>query len=334
MRRPSRLTVIASLLFVAAFAMFLPRLLNTTHAAPEPTAGPAPEPIPAPPGWKLAWSDEFSGAAIDRTKWDFDHGNYLGSGPNQWQPGWGNNELEFYTSRAENAFVKEGMLHLRAIRESYKGCQFTSARLKTHKLFSKEYGRFEFRAKLPTGKGVWPAIWLLPEDEKYGGWAASGEIDLMEARGQEPNKVLGTLHYGSHWPANAHTGKDYILPNQGTIADFHVYALEWEPGEIRWLVDDQVYQTQNFWWSCSDTDGPKGVEPVNESEVNAWPAPFDQPFYIILNVAIGGNFLGKPDAGTAFPVEMVLDYVRVFDKVDGYPPAKPRGSGKWPFEKP
>ena len=160
----------------------------------------------------------------------------------------------------------------------------------------------------------------------------------MEARGQEPDKVLGTLHYGSGWPANTHTGKDYVLPDKGgekgTIADFHVYALEWDPGEIRFYVDDKLYQTQNFWWSCSDRDGPKGVEPVNESELNPWPAPFDQPFYLILNVAVGGQFLGNPDNSTAFPVEMVVDYVRVYDKPGGYGQVKPRGAGKLPFGKP
>ncbi|HZL35911.1 MAG TPA: glycoside hydrolase family 16 protein, partial [Tepidisphaeraceae bacterium] len=286
----------------------------------------------APPGWKLAWNDEFDGDKIDRAKWNFDHGTFLPAGPGQWQPGWGNNELEFYTSRAQNAYVRDGMLHLRAIRENYKGAAFTSARLNTHKLFEKKYGRFEFRAKLPTGRGVWPAIWMLPRQNKYGGWAASGEIDIMEARGQEPNKVLGTLHYGSQWPANTHAGKDYILPNNATVADFHVYALEWEPGEIRWFVDDHLYQAQNFWWSCSDTDGPRGVAPMKESELNAWPAPFDQPFYLTMNVAVGGNFLGNPDAKTVFPVELVIDYVRVFDKIKGYGKVRPRGAGKLPFE--
>ena len=158
------------------------------------------------------------------------------------------------------------MLHIRAVKESLHGCGYTSARLKTRKrdgspLFSQKYGRFEFRAKLPTGKGVWPALWMLPQDEKYGGWAASGEIDVMEARGQEPTKVLGTLHFGSRWPANTHVSKEYVLPRGGTIADFHVYALEWEPGEIRWSVDGQQYATQSFWWSSSKTDGAKGLEP-------------------------------------------------------------------------
>lgn len=297
--------------------------------AGDPATRPA---SPASADWKLVWNDEFDGTQIDRKKWDFDRGSFLQAG-DQWLSGWGNNELEFYTSRPDNAFVQDGMLHLRAIKESYKGAQYTSARLKTKGLFAKKYGRFEIRAKLPTGRGIWPAIWLLPQEDKYGGWPASGEIDLMEARGQEPTKVLGTLHYGSRWPANTHTGADYVFPGNSTIADFHVYALEWEPGEIRWSVDDHLYQRQNFWWSCSDTDGPRGVEPVNESELNPWPAPFDQPFYLILNLAVGGNFLGNPDATTPFPAEMVIDYVRVFDQPDGYVAPKPRGVGKLPFAK-
>jgi beta-glucanase (GH16 family) len=295
-------------------------------------AAPAAQPV-APAGWKLAWSDEFDGTTIDPAKWDFDHGSYLMAGPNQWLAGWGNDELEFYTARPQNAYVQDGMLHIKAIRESYKGKEYTSARLKTKGKFSKAYGRFEVRAKLPTGKGLWPAIWLLPEDAKYGGWPASGEIDLMEARGQEPDKVLGTLHYGGHWPANVHTGKDYVLPDHGTIADFHVYTLEWEPGEIRFYVDDHLYQTQNFWWSTGETDGPNGVNPASESELNPWPAPFDQPFYIILNVAVGGQFLGNTDKATVFPQEMVVDYVRVYDRIAGYGGVKPRGPGKLPFGK-
>ena len=127
--------------------------------------------------------------------------------------------------------------------------------------------------------------------------------------------------------------KETTLPNKGTIADFHVYAVEWEPGEIRWYVDDQLYSTQNFWWSCSDRQGGQGLPPENMSELNAWPAPFDQPFFITINLAIGGNFLGNPDASTPFPAEMLVDYVRVYDKIGGYGEPKPRGPGKFPFEK-
>lgn len=300
------------------------------HRAAEPDA----------PAWKLVWSDEFDGKEIDKTKWDFDLGNgFFNYDANTWISGWGNNELQYYTREPENAFVKDGMLHIRAVKESVNGCGYTSARLKTRKrdgqpLFAKKYGRFEFRAKLPTGKGIWPAIWMLPQDEKYGGWAASGEIDVLEARGQEPTKVLGTLHFGSRWPANAHAGKEYGFPQGGSIADFHVYALEWEPGEIRWYVDGQLYSTQSFWWSSSKTDGSKGAKPAKESDLNPWPAPFDQPFYILLNVAVGGRFLGNPDKTTRFPAEMLVDYVRVYDWPGGYDKLKPRGKGKMPFNGP
>lgn len=293
-----------------------------------------------PAGWKLTWSDEFDGKDVDRAKWDFDLGNgFYNYEASQWISGWGNDELQYYTRELENAFVKEGMLHIRAIKESLHGCGYTSARLKSRKrdgsaLFNQKYGRFEFRAKLPTGQGVWPALWMLPQEDRYGPWAASGEIDVMEARGQEPTKVLGTLHYGGRWPTNAHSSKEYVFPDKGTIADFHVYAVEWEPGEIRWLVDGKVYGSQSFWWSSSKTDGAKGALPKAEADLNTWPAPFDQPFYLVMNVAVGGKFLGKPNAATKFPVEMVVDYVRVYEKIGGYEKVRPRGQGRLPFNKP
>jgi beta-glucanase (GH16 family) len=295
---------------------------------------------PSAAGWRLVWSDEFDGKDIDRTKWDFDTGNgFYNYDASTWIGGWGNGELQYYTREPENAFVKDGMLHIRAVKESYLGCGYTSAKLKTRKkdgssLFSQRYGRFEFRAKLPTGKGVWPALWMLPQDEKYGGWPCSGEIDVLEARGQEPTKVLGTLHFGSRWPANAHASRDYVLPRGGTIADFHLYAVEWEPGEIRWFVDDHLYATQSFWWSSGKTDGNRGAKPAKEADLNPWPAPFDQPSYLVMNVAVGGQFLGNPDKTTTFPVEMLVDYVRVYDKVGGYGNPRPRGEGKLPFGKP
>lgn len=294
---------------------------------------------PAPAQWKLTWSDEFDGKDIDRGKWDFDIGNgFFNYAANTWISGWGNNELQYYTREPENAFVKDGVLHIRAIKESLHGCGYTSARMKTKKrdgssLFAQRYGKFEFRAKLPAGKGVWPALWMLPQDEKYGAWAASGEIDVMEARGQEPNKVLGTLHYGGRWPTNTHTGKDFIFPKDGTFTDFHIYAVEWEPGEIRFYVDGDHYQTQSFWWSTNKIEGNKGARPRNEDDLTLWPAPFDQPFYLIMNVAVGGQFLGNPDANTPFPAEMLVDYVRVYEKVGGYGPPRPRGAGKLPFVK-
>ena len=292
-----------------------------------------------PEGWKLVWSDEFNGNSLDRSKWDYAIGNgFYDYNTNTWISGWGNNELQYYTKDPANVFVKEGKLHIRAVKESYMRCGYTSGKLQSRKkdgsvLFAKKYGRFEFRAKLPTGQGIWPALWLLPQDEKYGGWAASGEIDVMEAKGQEPNKVLGTLHYGSRWPTNAHSGKEYFFPNKGTMADFHVYAVEWEPGEIRWFVDGHQYAKQNFWWSTGKTDGTKGAQPKKASDLHPWPAPFDQRFYIIMNLAVGGRFPGNPNATTRFPAEMVVDYVRVYDRVGGYGKVRPRGEGKLPFAK-
>jgi beta-glucanase (GH16 family) len=294
---------------------------------------------PAPDGWKLTWADEFDGTEIDRTKWDFDLGNgYYNYDASQWISGWGNDELQYYTREPENAFVKDGMLHIRAVKESRDGCGYTSARLKTKKrdgtvLFAQKYGRFEFRAKLPTGKGVWPALWMLPAEEKYGGWAASGEIDVLEVRGHEPNKILGTIHFGGSWPTNSEASTSHELPARGTVADFHAYAVEWEPGEIKWFVDGKVFATQSFWWSSGRTEGGKAARPTKAADLNPWPAPFDQSFYVVMNVAVGGRFPGKPEKTTPFPAEMIVDYVRAYEKVGGVGDIKPRGPGKLPFEK-
>jgi len=278
----------------------------------------AEEPGPqAPPGWKLAWSDEFDGDAIDRAKWDFDLGDgFYDYGANAWIAGWGNDERQYYTAEPRNAFVRDGSLHIRALKESLHGRGYTSARLKTRArdgaaLFAQAYGRFEFRAKLPVGRGLWPALWMLPQDDAYGSWPLSGEIDVMEARGQEPGKVLGTIHYGAPWPANEHASGEYAFPAGRSIAEFHDYAVEWEPGEIRWSVDGRVYATRRSWWT--GRDGSRAP----------WPAPFDRPFHLVMNLAVGGKFLGDPDASTPFPAEMLVDHVRVYEKVGGYGPARP-----------
>lgn len=295
---------------------------------------------PPAASWQMVWHDEFDGQAIDPGKWDYDVGNgFFNSDAEQWISGWGNGEMQYYTRAPDNAIVRDGLLHLRALKQSMHGCGYTSARLKTrhrdgHALLAQTYGRFEIRAKLPTGQGLWPALWMLPLDEKYGGWASSGEIDIMEARGQHPAQVLGTIHYGSRWPANQHTGQTYVLPDGGTIADFHVYAVQWEPGVIRWFVDGREFSVRSFWWSSSRTRDGKGAMPANESDLNPWPAPFDQPFYLIMNLAVGGQFVGKPNPQTPFPAEMLVDYVRVYQKIGGYDPVPPRGEGKLPFDKP
>jgi beta-glucanase (GH16 family) len=279
-------------------------------------AADAPATQPASP-WQLCWSDEFTGTAIDPTHWAFDIGNGFRdpkTGDYIW--GWGNEEEEFYTDRPENAYVKDGMLHIRAVRESYRGNEYTSARMTTKGLFSTTYGRFEFRAKLPTGQGLWPALWLMPAGDTYGPWAASGEIDIMEARRQEPHRVVGTLHYGSTWPGNTSTGTNYEMPDGGRIDQFHVYGLDWEPGVIRWYVDGILYSTKRNWWSCSKREAPgQGVVNPAPADRNPWPAPYNKPFYIIINLAVGGTFVGKADP-RVFPEEMLVNYVRVYKKND------------------
>jgi beta-glucanase (GH16 family) len=302
MNRPLRLPILTIATIAAAI------VITVVTSRPRVGAEAAPTNTPAPAGYKLVWSDEFDGPGIDRSKWDFDTGTgfYIAATPGhpgQWINGWGNNELESYTDRQANAFVKDGLLHIKAIKEEYHGAHYTSARLRTGgpgetPLFTQTYGRFEFRAKLPTGQGYWPALWLLPQDQAYGGWAASGEIDILENKGKSPDIVQGTIHYGASSPKNVWSGKEYRLPNNSTVADWHVYALDWEPGKISWSVDGVVYSTRDFWFSND----------------NAWPAPFDKPFFIIMNLAVGGQFGGDPNGDTKFPQEMLVDYVRVYQR--------------------
>ena len=289
--------------------------------------------------WKLVWNDEFDGDRIDPLKWAFDIGNGFFDYTHQvWIPGWGNEELQYYTHEPENVFVKDSLLTIRALKESLHGCGYTSARLKTRTrdgtpLFTKLYGKFEFRAKVPWGKGLWPALWLLPQDDRYGGWAASGEIDVMEIVGEKPHEVLNSIHFGSVYPKRSLITHVHPLPGGSTVADWHVYTVEWEPGEIRFYVDGVHTSTRDHWWSCSKTAKGQGIEARRASDLNPWPAPFDQPFYLVMNVAVGGNFPGAPNAATRFPAELVVDYVRVYDRVGGYGEPKPRSSAKFPWHK-
>ncbi|AJD92453.1 licheninase [Jeotgalibacillus malaysiensis] len=253
--------------------------------------------------WSLIWHDEFNGTEIDRSKWVFEIGNGFYDANGTFVPGWGNNEKQYYTDRPENARTEDGNLVITALEEEYEGFSYTSARLKTKGLFAKTYGKFEMKASLPTGKGYWPAFWMLPEEDRYGGWAASGEIDILEAQGSNPHHAIGTIHYGETWPNNKYTGAEYTFPDGSTIADEHVYSVEWEPGEIRWYVDGVLTQTQNNWYSKEQ----------NAAANHTYPAPFDQPFHMLLNLAIGGNFDGDPTEETMFPQSMNVDYVRVYD---------------------
>jgi beta-glucanase (GH16 family) len=250
-------------------------------------------PTATPTGdWKLVWADEFDGpdgSAVDAARWSFD----VGGG------GWGNGEWQYYTDRTDNAYVQDGALVIKAQREDYGRNRYTSARLVTKSKGDWLYGRVKVRAKLPYGQGIWPAIWMLPTDWEYGGWPRSGEIDIMELVGHEPAQVHGTLHYGA---PHTYTGDHYDLPGEETFADdYHVFALEWEPGEIRWYVDGYHYQTQTEWFTSS-TKGSSH-------------APFDQCFHLLLNIAVGGAWPGFPDETTEFPQYMYVDYVRVYQRV-------------------
>jgi len=289
--------------------------------------------------WVMVWHDEFEGDRVDPANWDFDIGNgFYDYRSNVWIAGWGNEELQYYTAEPTNVTVQDSLLTIRAVKESLHGCGYSSARLKTNKrdgtlLFSTLYGRVEFRAKVPWGKSLWPALWMLPATDAYGGWAASGEIDLMEIVGDKPHEVLSILHYGSGSPKRTLHTNVHPLPGNSSVSDWHVYAAEWEPGEIRFYVDDVLAATESFWWSCSKTRDGAGLEARRASDLNPWPAPYDQPFYLLMNVAVGGNFPGVPNPETRLPAELVVDCVRVYDKVGGYGEAKPIGAGRFPWQK-
>jgi len=240
----------------------------------------------------LVWSDEFDTAQLDPETWFFE----TGDGSQYGIPGWGNNELQWYLP--DSAELQNGNLVISARREAESGKDYTSARISTVDRFAFRYGRIEARIRLPGGQGLWPAFWLLPQDNVYGTWAASGEIDVMEAVNlgvAGSNAVHGTIHFGGEWPDNESAGSQYEVATNAT-SDFHDYALEWDEAEMRWYVDGVLYAMQNSWWTPTA----------------AFPAPFDQPFHILLNSAVGGNFPGSPDASSVFPVTMEVDYVRVY----------------------
>jgi beta-glucanase (GH16 family) len=238
--------------------------------------------------WKLVWSDEFNGDAIDTNHWQFEVGN---------NNGWGNYELEYCTSRPENAYVSNGVLHIVARHESTNGLNYTSARMKSGGLFAQKYGRFEFRASFPHGKGYWPALWLMPENSAYGGWPNCGEIDVVENKGAYPAVVQGTIHYADTNGNHIQSTDLYTFDPGNGAGNFHTYVLEWTTNSISWSVDNQLYETQTNWSTASAP----------------YPAPFDQPFYIIMSLAIGGTYDGDPDTNTVFPGEMQVDYIRVYD---------------------
>lgn len=242
--------------------------------------------------WKLVWEDQFAGAALDYAKWEIEVNAFGG----------GNQELQIFTDRKENVRVEDGNLVLEAHRDNHGIAgtvrEFSSGRIRSKRRGDWKYGKFEMRAKLPRGQGLWPAIWMLPTDEKYGGWASSGEIDIMEFKGQEPNIVWGTLHYGGGWPKNTHTGETLTLDNGNLTDDFHTFSVEWEENAIRWYLDGKLWQTQTQW----------------HSEQAPFPAPFNQEFHLIMNLSVGGGFVGPVGGETTFPARMLVDYVRVYQR--------------------
>ena len=255
----------------------------------------APTPQPAPPGWKLVWSDEFNapdGTPVDSSKWVSETGGN----------GWGNDELEYYTTRPQNATQEGGNLVIHAIEEKYTGPDgvtrnYTSARLKTLGKFSRKYGRFEARIKIPRGQGIWPAFWMLGDDINKPGWPKCGEIDIMENIGKEPSLVHGTIH-GPGYSGDKGIGSPYGLPDDQRFADdFHVYAVEWEKKAIRFYVDDHLYGTR------TPAELPKGAKWV-----------YGHNFFMLLNVAVGGGWPGNPDSSSVFPQTMLVDYVRVYKR--------------------
>ncbi|HEY6767143.1 MAG TPA: glycoside hydrolase family 16 protein [Candidatus Sulfotelmatobacter sp.] len=247
--------------------------------------------------WALAWSDEFNaanGSGMDSSKWVAETGG----------DGWGNQELEYYTARTQNAYVQDGNLVVKAMRENYQGPDgvkrdFTSARLKTLGKFSQTTGRFEARIKLPQGQGMWPAFWMLGDDIDKVGWPACGEIDIMENIGKEPDIVHGSIH-GPGYIGSVGLEASYKLPRGARFSDdFHIFAVEWEADAIRFYVDDQLYSTRTH----------ADLKP-------GWKWAFDHPFFLLLNVAVGGDWPGNPDPTTSFPQTMLVDYVRVYRRAD------------------
>lgn len=238
----------------------------------------------------LIWSDEFEGPAgqlPDPEKWAFDIGT-----------GWGNNQLEYDTGRAENVSLDgAGHLAITALEEEFAGQPYTSGRIKTQGLFEQAYGRFEARIKLPVGQGIWPAFWMLGNDIDDVSWPQCGEIDIMEYLGHEPRVLHGTIH-GPGYSGGSGIGQRHTLGQGGFHLGFHTFAIDWEPNSIKWEVDGFTY------FIVTKSDLPGGAEWV-----------FDHPYFILLNLAVGGNWPGSPDETTVFPQTMLVDHVRVYGEL-------------------
>ena len=234
---------------------------------------------------EITMQDEFDiNGAPNPSIWGYD----IGTGSN----GWGNNELQYYTDRSENVTVQNGVLLISAQKEDFEGSAYTSARLLSKNKFEQKYGRFEARIRLPYGQGIWPAFWMLGADIDENPWPAAGEIDIMEYRGQNPTVLVGSVHGPGYNGGNA-ISKEYTLQNDRFDTGFHIFGIEWAPEYVNFYVDDILYNQI----TPDDVPGP-------------W--VFDKPFFMLMNLAVGGSFLGAPNAETIFPQTMLVDYVRVY----------------------
>ena len=255
--------------------------------------------------WVMVWQDEFNGGRLDPAKWAREENGYGG----------GNNERQFYSTNTKYSHTRDGTLRISVYRDPHttvdgKTQPYSSARIRTLHRAAWQYGRFEVRAKMPAGQDIWPAVWLLPTESPYGGWASSGEIDIIESRGSEVHKTTGALHFGGPWPRNTHLAGQYTFPGKNAAQDFHTYVLEWDKDRISWSVNGKTYQTINKeQWRSEKAPG-------NPS------APFDHPFHLIINVAVDGRFFQGTKqnssmlADDAFPQTLLVDYVRVYQWAD------------------
>lgn len=249
--------------------------------------------VPEIEGYSLLWNDEFSGSALDESKWNYE--------PHE--PGWTNEELQEYTTSTDNVFLRDGKLVIKAIKSEKNGKDYyTSGKVTGQNKTDFSYGKVVVSAKVPEGQGLWPAIWMMPKEESYyGQWPKCGEIDIMEVLGNDVSTSYGTLHFGEpHGEIQGTWG----LTGQTYADSFHEYSVEWEPGEIRWYIDGNLYNTANDWFTA-----------VQGEDEKPYPAPFDQPFFVQMNLAVGGTWPGNPDATTDFDkAEFEIDYVRVYQK--------------------
>ena len=282
---------------ILALSMILPMAACTpkpteTEATTAATA-PATE-TPQLDGYNLLWSDEFDGDVMDETKWNYE--------PHE--PGWTNNELQEYTTSTDNVFVRDGNLVLKALKTTKDGQDYyTSGKVTGQNKTDFMYGKVVVSAKVPEGQGLWPAIWMMPQDESYyGQWPKCGEIDIMESLGNDTTISYSTIHYGE-----PHAEQQGTITREGAdsfSATFHEYSVEWEPGEMRFYTDDELVLTVNDWFTAEQGEDDK-----------PYPAPFNQPFFVQMNLAVGGDWPGNPDATTDFDnAEFLIDYVRVYQK--------------------